>query len=104
MRFRLLLLRRRGVPIPKHQLAFDRGLVGELMLEDRVDQALGRLSRIACWHPSGENEASVPPLHDATLVAARQDFLTLAGIERLSDERTGLFQVGYAQSWMLCAV
>ncbi|WP_374513758.1 hypothetical protein [Niveibacterium sp.] len=76
------------------------GIAGRLDLSEKFDQASGRTRRTARLIDEGGLEiAELPPLMDATVLYVFGDQMTITGIERLEDERTGMMQHEYAQSW-----
>lgn len=81
------------------------GIVGRLLVKESFDQASGRTRRTAQLIDDGGTPiAQIPPLLDATVLYVCADQMTITGIERLEDERTGLLQHEYAQSWAVLIV
>lgn len=76
------------------------GIPGRLELREHFDQVSGRTRRTARLIDEGGTQiADLPPLLDATVLYIFAGQMTITGIERLEDERTGMMQHEYAQSW-----
>lgn len=71
-----------------------------LTVRDQLDMVTSRTRRTATL----SNDAGTPlldlsPLLDAVLLDAGFGEITLSGVERLTDERTGLTEREFAQVW-----
>lgn len=76
------------------------GVAGKLEVRETFDAASGRMRRTATLlDTSGRHAEQIAPLLDATVLYVSDGRMTITGIERLTDERTGLMQYEHAQSW-----
>jgi len=99
MRAQITTLYDRGRKVPRWREGRP-GTIGVLEIKEAFDQPTSRTRRTATlYDPSGVPIASVKPLLDATVLYVSADRMTITGIERLEDERTGMFEHEYAQSW-----
>jgi len=99
MQFDVYPLRREGRLIP-HHARWAGGVRGDLFVKEDHDAELNRSVRIATVVASNPYHQLLPPLLDATLVAAKPDWWTMTGWER-SAEPTGVQPRAYVQSWIL---
>jgi hypothetical protein len=96
MRFRVLRLRHRGRPLPRHEWLSRAPITGDLRVEQLYDEDLLRhlrLARLVDLDRSAGREA-LPALYDPVLVAMSPQAFTLMGFERIDG-------VDYAQSWLV---
>ena len=98
MRFSVVCMRRKGVPIEKRKLACEPAVSGELLVGEHRDAALGRTIRVAqLKDPTQPMEGDLlPALHDVHLLWVAPQGLTLGGFERIE---VGTVATDYAQSW-----
>jgi len=98
MRFSVVCMRRRGVPIAKEKLAREPAAVGELLVVEHRDAALGRTIRVAqLKNPTEPVDGDLlPALYDVQLLWVAPQGLTLGGFERIA---VGKVTTDYAQSW-----
>jgi hypothetical protein len=98
MRFSVVCMRRRGVPIAKEKLARERAAVGELLVVEHRDAVLGRTMRVAQLKDPSEPIAGelLPALHDVQLLWVAPQGLTIGGFERIE---VGRVMTDYAQTW-----
>ena len=96
MRFRVLRLRHRGRPLPRHEWHNREPAIGDLRVEQLFDEELLRHLRFArlvdVARASGPD--ALPALYDPVLVAMSQQAFTLMGFERVDGAE-------YAQSWLV---
>lgn len=99
MHVAIVTLYERGRKVPRWQEGRP-GTTGVLSIVEAHDPATSRTRRTArLYDECGVPIASVTPLMDATVLYICADRMTITGIERLEDEKTGLFAHEYAQSW-----
>lgn len=100
--YELIRVRRGGWLIPKYQRAFGRHPVGALQVTQEYLPDLHRHSLVAKLLPPVPNQGTepIPPLYDVILLHWNCDLITLAGFERVEDEK-GLKQMDCAQTWLL---
>ena len=98
MRFNVVCMRRRGVPIAKQKLTREPEVTGELLVVECADAALGRTVRVAqLTNPTQPMGGSLlPALQDVQLLWVAPQGMTLGGFERIS---VGNVTTDYAQSW-----
>ena len=98
MRFSVVCMRCKGVPIEKQKLARERAIVGELLVGEHTDAVFGRTIRVAqLKNPTQPIEGDLlPALHDVQLLWVAPQGLTLGGFERIA---VGSVTTDYAQSW-----
>src|SRR5262245_5557200 len=96
MRFRVLRLRRRGRPLPRHEWQACAPVTGDLRVEQLYDQDLLRHLRLARLVDVGRSAGpdALPALYDPVLVAMSPQAFTLMGFERIDGAE-------YAQSWLV---
>lgn len=96
MRFAIVLMRHRGKPVDRYELANRDALVGDLRIEEVRDESLRRYVRMArlvnVLRPR-EREA-LATLYDPTLIAMSPLAFTLSGLERMGEQ-------DFAQSWLV---
>lgn len=69
-------------------------------MRDQLDTVASRMRRTATLADDVGNPLAAPsPLLDAALLDAGFGEITLFGLERLTDERTGLTEREFAQIW-----
>lgn len=105
MLFDVALVRQGGWVLPRFRSCMLPAVRGELEVFDSMDVHLRRATRIVrLLDPkTGQPLPAPPPLHDAVLLCARSDYLTLFGIERVQDKLAERCYE-YAQSWILTPV
>lgn len=98
MRFSIVCIRRNGVPIAKEKLPRQPVSVGELLVVEHLDAALGRTTRVAqLKDPTRPRDGNLlPVLHDVQLLWIAPQGMTLAGFERIEVDKIG---TDFAQSW-----
>jgi hypothetical protein len=98
VRFQVVPVRKRGVPIDRARLAREPALTGELLVEEHHDQALGRNARTAKLRdPTRPRDGDLlPVLYDAQLLWMAPQGFMLSGFERV---QVGGAATDYAQSW-----
>lgn len=98
MRFLVVCMRRRGVPIAKERLAREAAVSGELLVVEHRDAALSRTIRVAQLKDPAEPIGGdlLPALYDAQLLWVAPQGFTLGGFERIE---VGTVTTDYAQSW-----
>jgi hypothetical protein len=98
MRVSVVCLRRAGRVVPRWQVHRAERVVGELRVEEQLDPALYRYTRVArVVDPQHRPTDRLPPLIDATLLWVRGGRMAITGFERLA----GLGdQTDYAQTWL----
>jgi len=98
VRFSVVCMRRRGVPIAKEKLAREPAAVGELLVVEHRDAARGWTIRVAQLKDPSEPIAGdlLPALHDVQLLWVAPQGMTLGGFERIT---VGKVITDYAQSW-----
>lgn len=92
-------LRHRGRVIPWQAIANQRAKVGDLRIEECLDEQLRRYVRTAKLLPADTPaiyELLLPELLDVRIVSMSPQAFTLTGFERLEG-------VEYAQSWLIAA-
>jgi hypothetical protein len=96
MRFRVLRLRHRGRPLPRHEWQRHAPVVGDLRVEQLYDDELLRHLRLARLVDVARSAGpdALPALYDPVLVAMSPQAFTLLGFERADDAE-------YAQSWWI---
>ncbi len=69
MRFQVVLVRRRGVPIDRARLTREPAVMGELLVEEHNDQVMGRNARTAKLRdPTRPHDGDLlPVLYDVQL-------------------------------------
>jgi hypothetical protein len=96
MRFTIVLMRHRGGPVDRYELANRAALVGDLRIEEVRDDKLRRYVRMArlvnVLRPR-EREA-LATLYDPKLIAMSPLAFTLSGFERIGEQ-------DLAQSWLV---
>lgn len=93
MRMRVVRMRERGVALDRAQLRSAEGVVGDLYVEEHVDEVHGRTLRIARLAPERPRDpVLLPPLRDVQLLWIGGYGCMLTGIEHISD-------AAFAQSW-----
>lgn len=93
MKVRVVRLRQQGVPDERTQVNHDLGVVGELFVEEHVDESCGRALRVA--RPASErplDQSLLPMLADVQLLWYGNQGFVLARVERIGD-------TNYGQSW-----
>lgn len=99
MRLRVVVTRERGVARTPREVTHADGVVGELLVCERLDPLLRRTTRVATLTSFGDAKTAdlLPPLFDAAVVWMAPQGLVLSGIERiaLDDGR----EVEVAQAW-----
>ena len=98
MRFSVVCMRRNGVPIAKEKLARQPVAVGELLVMEHLDAALGRTIRVArLKNPRRPRDGNLlPALHDVQLLWVAPQGMTLDGFERIEVDK---LTTDFAQSW-----
>jgi len=98
VRFSVVCMRRAGVPIPKEKLARQPVAVGELLVVEHPDAALGRTIRVAeLRNPTRPRDGNLlPALVDVQLLWLSPQGMTLAGFERIAVDKV---TTDFAQSW-----
>ncbi len=96
MHFLVRPLRYRGRVLPWRDVINRPALVGDLRVEERLDEELRRYVQIARLVDNGNvrPERVRPELLDARLIVMSPQAFTLTGFERVSG-------VAYAQSWLV---
>ena len=96
MRFRVLRLRQRGRPLPRHEWQARPAVAGDLRVEQLYDEDLLRHLRLArlvdVARAAGPDP--LPSLYDPVLIAMSPQAFTLMGFERIEGAE-------YAQSWLV---
>ena len=93
MQVRVVLMRRKGVPLERNSLAREPVHAGDLRVEERQDESLHRVVRFARLAVSMPmDRESLPPLQDVQLLWMGPGGMVLTGFERLSG-------ADYAQGW-----
>jgi len=96
MRFAVVLIRHRGRPVDRYELANRSPLVGDLRIEQLNDETLHRCVRMArlvnVSRPRDRD--ALRTLFDPTLVAMSPLAFTLSGFKRVGEQ-------DYAQSWLV---
>jgi hypothetical protein len=96
MRFRVLRLRQRGRPLPRHEWQARAAVIGDLRVEQLYDEQLLRHLRLArlvdIARAAGPD--ALPALYDPVIVAMSPQAFTLMGFERIEGAE-------YAQSWFI---
>lgn len=102
MIFDVVRVREGGWILPRFRSCMHRPVRGSLSVEDRQDPVLNRSTRTArILDPrTGNPVEGLPPLHDATLVCVRSDYLSITGFERIRDPLADR-EYEYAQTWVL---
>jgi len=90
---------REGRLIRRHAM-WAGGVRGDLFVAETRDAELNRSVRVAKIMANDPYRELLPPLLDATLVAAKPDWWTMTGWER-SPEGFGAQPRAYVQSWIL---
>lgn len=104
MRVKVVTLYDRGRRLPRWREGRP-GECGTLVIRESFDSATSRTRRTAIiLDDLGNPCETVAPLMDATVLYVSGDCMTITGIERLDDERTGLLHHEYAQSWAVLIV
>lgn len=99
MHVRIITLYDRGRKMPRWREGRP-GIEGVLEIKETHDPATSRARRTArLFDALGIPVPGVVPLLDATVLYVSGDQMTITGIERMQDERTGLFEHEYAQTW-----
>ena len=98
MRLKVVPMRLRGVPIAKAKLLYERGVKGDLRVEEMHDPLLKRTVRVArLVEPDAVLKPDLlPPLLDVQLLWMSSEGFTVAGFERVA---LGGSATDYAQSW-----
>ena len=98
MRFSVVCMRHRGVPIEKQKLGRECVIVGELLVGEHTDAALGRTIRVAqLKNPTQPVDGDLlPALYDVQLLWVAPQGMTLGGFERIA---VGTVTADFAQSW-----
>jgi len=98
MRFAVVRMRRKGVPIAKEKLAREPAAVGELLVVEHRDAALGRTIRVAeLKNPSDPVDGDLlAALYDVQLLWMAPQGLTIGGFERIE---VGTVMTDFAQTW-----
>lgn len=98
MRFSVVCMRRAGVPLAKEKLPRQPVEVGELLVVEHLDAALGRTIRVAqLKNPTRPRDGNLlPPLQDVQLLWLSPQGMTLAGFERVAVDKV---TTDFAQSW-----
>src|SRR4030095_4231220 len=94
MRFAVRFLRYRGRVLPWREVVNRPALVGDLRVEERMDEQLRRYVKMARLVDVLSVLNHAPALLDVTLVAMSPQAFTLTGFERESGAE-------YAQSWLV---
>ena len=102
MLFDLFLVRENGWIMPRWRSSVIRPIRGELQLNDRQDEILNRMTRVAVLlnENTGAPLPEVAPLLDAVLLRFEKKYLVLSGIERRHDPIIDRYY-DHAQTWML---
>ena len=99
MHFAVSLMRFRGRPLPRDQLANRAPLIGDLTIGEHRESVLGRhlrVARVAAADARGD-PLLLCELVEPSLIAMSPQAFTLAGYERAGDR-------WYSQSWLVrCA-
>jgi hypothetical protein len=103
MRFNAYPMRRAGKLLPRF-LMWTGEVTGDLYVSELRDIELNRAVRVATMRESPGGEPLLPPLLDAVLVAAKPDWWTLTGWERIEDGGGAPGAVAFQQSWVLIPV
>jgi hypothetical protein len=96
MRFAVVLMRYRGRPVDRYELANRRPFVGDLRIEEVNDETLRRyvrMARLVNVSRPRERDALVT-LYDPILIAMSPLAFTLSGFERVGEQ-------DFAQSWLV---
>lgn len=94
------LVRKDGWKLPRFRACMHPPVTGVLVLREERVEDLMRLCRVAVLRdPVTQKQIEeVPPLYDATLIAAEGASMTITGFERIWDAgRT----IDYAQTWLI---
>ena len=96
MRFAVVLMRSRGRPVDRYELANRSPLVGDLRIEKLNDKTLHRYIRMArlvnVSRPRDRD--ALATLYDPVLIAMSPLAFTLSGFERIGEQ-------DFAQSWLV---
>lgn len=93
MRVHVVRLRHRGLPLDRAKVSYEAAVVGDLYVEEHVDNKLGRTLRVARLAPERPRDPQLlPQLADVQLLWCGAHGFVLNGTERVSDAE-------YAQSW-----
>ncbi len=99
MKVAVVCLRRAGRVVPRWQLHRAERVLGELTVEEQLEPALSRYTRVArvLNHQHRPADKLPPLLLDATLLWIRGGRMALTGFERLAGVGD---QTDYAQTWL----
>lgn len=98
MRLRVVVTRERGVARTPREVTRADGVVGELLVCERLDPLLRRTTRVATLTSFGDAKTTdlLPPLFDATLLWIAPQGFVLGGTERVVVDGR---QVELGQGW-----
>lgn len=101
MRLRVVTTRRRGVSRTPREVTRAAGVVGELLVCERLDALLRRTTRVATLTTVGDAKATdlLPPLFDATLLWLSPQGFVLGGTERVTLDDGQQVELG--QAWWI---
>ena len=98
MDFKIVRLRFKGRPLPKHEWMNRAAARGDLRVEQVFDEELRRYLRVARVVSATRvrDPEELPPLYEPLLIAMSPQAFTLAGFERVDG-------ADFAQSWLVTA-
>jgi hypothetical protein len=100
MRLRVVTTRQGGIARPPREVTRAAGVVGELLVCERLDPLLRRTTRVATLTMIGDAKTRelLPPLYDAVLLWVSPQGFVLAGTERVDHGADGR-QIELGQAW-----